>query len=144
MTGKLLRTSSAQADLALLILRLVVGAIFIAHGAQKLFVFGLEGLQGAFGQMGIPAAGVVAPLVAVGELAGGFALMAGVLTRLVGVALALIMLGAILIVHLSAGFFAPEGIEFPLVLLGGALALAVGGAGAWSVDAVLAQRSTTA
>lgn len=144
MNTKLLRTSTTQMDTALLILRLVIGVIFIAHGGQKLLVFGIEGLQGAFAQMGIPAAGVIAPLVAIGELTGGIALVAGVLTRLVGVGLAVIMLGAILIAHAPAGFFAPDGFEFPLVLLGGALALAVAGAGGWSVDGMLARRSTTA
>lgn len=144
MSPKLFKTTRTQVDAALLVLRLVVGAIFIAHGGQKLFVFGLEGVQGAFGQMGVPAAALAGPLVAFVEFFGGIAVVLGALTRPFGVALAVTMLGAMLLVHLPAGFFAPQGIEFPLALLGGAAALAIAGGGAWSVDAALARRVGTA
>ncbi len=133
-------TTPARADLGLAVLRLTTGAIFAAHGAQKLFVYGFGGVTGAFGGMGIPLPGVTGPLTGLVELLGGLALIAGLLTRLAGLGLAVAMLGAIGFVHLAGGFFAPNGVEFPLALLGAALALAVTGAGRFSLDGVIAHR----
>jgi len=139
------RTSTGRAlDLGLLVLRAVIGAIFVAHGAQKLFVFGIAGVTGGFESMGVPLAGVMGPAVALTEFLGGITLIAGLLTRVTGVALAGIMLGAALLVHLPAGFFLPNGYEFVLVLMAGAGALALTGAGAFSVDALIARRADSA
>lgn len=133
--------SKRQIDLGLTILRLVVGVIFVAHGGQKLFVFGFDGVAGAFSQMGIPMAGFLGPFVAFVELFGGFALAAGLLTRLAAFGLASTMVVAILVAHLKSGFFNPAGVEYPLLLLGSTLLLTITGAGAWSIDSMIGRPS---
>ena len=139
---KLFRPTTAnQLDLGLAILRVVTGIVLTAHGAQKLFVFGFDGVAGGFGQMGIPMAGVLGPLVALGEFFGGLGLIAGLLTRVAGVGLAAIMLGATLIVHRTAGFFMPNGYEFTLTLLASVVTLAITGAGRFSLDALISRRA---
>ena len=137
------RPAAARFDVALAVLRAVIGTVFIAHGGQKLVVFGLAGVAGAFGSMGIPLAGIVGPAVALVEFVGGLALVFGLLTRISAAALAVVMTGAVLLVHLPAGFFAPNGIEFSLTLFAASVALALTGAGRFSVDATLARRRPT-
>ena len=132
--------SNRQANIALTVLRVVVGATFIAHGAQKLFVYGFAGVSGAFAQMGVPAAGVMGPFIALLEFFGGIALVFGLLTRLAAFGLALDMLGAILLVHLKNGFFMPQGYEFVLALFAMSAALAFTGAGEFSLDSLIGRR----
>ena len=127
-----------RVNAALAILRIVVGAVFIAHGAQKLFVFGLAGVVGAFGQMGVPLPGVTGPAIAFLEFFGGIALVLGLLTQPVALLIAVDMLGAIALVKINKGLVG--GYEFELSLLGSALVLALAGAGEYSLDRVLAAR----
>jgi putative oxidoreductase len=135
---------AGRPGLGLAILRVVVGIIFVAHGAQKFFQFGIPGVVSGFAQMGIPMPGIVAPLIAGLELGGGALLILGLLTPLVALLLAADMLGAILLVHLRAGFFLPNGYEFALILLAACLTLALAGPGTAAVDNALFERRRTA
>lgn len=126
---------------AITVLRVILGFLFAAHGWQKFNEWTIAGTQAAFTQMGVPAANISAPLVAGLELAGGVALILGVLTRVVAALLALNMIGALLLVHAPAGVFADKGgYELVLLLGAAALALALTGAGRVSVDRVLFAR----
>jgi putative oxidoreductase len=126
------------------ILRIVTGFLFAAHGWQKFYEFTIPGTQAAFTQMGVPAAQVAAPVVATLELVGGIALILGVLTRVFAVLLAVDMLGALFLVHASAGVFAATGgYELVLLLAAAALAVALVGAGKVSVDKVLFGRASS-
>lgn len=124
------------------ILRVALGVVFFAHGWQKIFDYTIPGTQGAFAQMGIPAAQVIAPGIAFLELVGGAALILGALAKVFSALLALDMLGALFLVHAPAGIFADKGgYELVLVLAAGAMALAVVGAGRLSVDSLVFGRS---
>jgi putative oxidoreductase len=129
--------SPRQLGLGLAALRVAVATIFIRHGVQKLFVFGFAGVTGAFTHMGVPFPGVTGPFIGILEFFGGLALLIGFLTRLVTLGLVFDMLGAILLVKLKGGF---SGYELEFLLLGSSLALALTGAGRFSVDALLAGR----
>lgn len=127
-----------------MLLRVVVGFLFAAHGWQKYVQFTLDGTTAAFGQMGVPAAGLVAPVVATLELVGGIALMLGVLTRVFAALLALNMIGALVLVHAPAGVFVENGgFELVLALAAGAAAIALMGPGRIAVDRFILVRSRT-
>jgi putative oxidoreductase len=140
-------------DVGLLILRIVLGIIFIGHGSQKLFgAFGgpgIAGVTGFFGSLGIPMPGVMAWVVGLFEFLGGWYVLLGFLTSLGGVMITCVMLGAIATVHISKGFWNGKGgMEFPLALIAAALALVFAGPGRYSVegassDVVVRTRTTT-
>jgi putative oxidoreductase len=135
-----MRNLTRTPDGALAVLRVVVGGVFVAHGLQKLLVFGLGGLAGFMAQQGIPLPYPSAVAVTAAELLGGLALTAGLFTRLAALPLAFSMLVALVAVHLKGGFFLPSGVEYTLVLFAASLAFALAGPGAWSVDGLLARR----
>ena len=125
----------ASTTVGLTVLRVVLGFLFAAHGWQKFYEWTIGGTQAAFGDMGIPLAQAAAPIVATLELAGGIALIIGVLVRPIAALLTLNMLGALLLVHVSGGIFVETG-GFELVLILGAASVAVAllGPGRVSVD----------
>jgi putative oxidoreductase len=132
-------------DLALLLARVAVGLVFVAHGWQKLFTNGIDGTAAFFDQVGVPAASAAAWFAAVVELAGGAALVVGVAVPVAGLLLLVNMLGALVFVHAGAGLFVDQGgYELVLTLGAAALLLAVLGAGRYSVDHLLTGRRRTA
>ena len=142
MNGR--RKSSQHIDLALFVLRLVIGVVFIAHGWQKLFIFGPAGAGAGFAAMGVPLPSIMGPLVGVVECVCGAAVIFGVLTRVTSLALACDVLGAIVFFHAKHGFFVPMGIEFVLTLFGSAITLWLAGPGEFSIDALVARRRADA
>lgn len=132
--------SARQLGLGIALVRVMTGVIFMAHGSLKFFVMGIPATTGFFDQVGVPAPSLMAPFVATLELAGGLALVIGLLTRLAALGLAIDMLVAIVLVRLKGGFFVPNGAEFELLLCVACVALVVAGAGALSVDEAIARR----
>lgn len=137
------RVMSTRAGWAPLALRLPVGIIFAAHGAQKLFGwfggYGLTGTAQWMESIGL-APGVLMVLLAGGaEFFGGLALILGLLVRPAALALSVAMLVAILTVHIGHGLFmSNNGYEFALALLAASVSLLISGAGRASVDAAIA------
>lgn len=122
-------------DLSLLIVRVAVGVIFVAHGAQKLFgAFGGPGLEGVVEQMGTP----LGYAVTIGEFFGGIGLVIGFLSRFSAAALIVIMVGAIATVHGKNGFFMSNGgLEYNLALIGLLAPVLIAGPGRFSVGRFL-------
>lgn len=137
-------TIERRLDVALLVLRLVLAAVFITHGYAKLFGMGVSGVTGFFTSIGVPLPGVAAPIIAVLEFIGGIALLLGAFTRVAAFLLACDMLGAIILVHAAHGYGAPKGVESVLGNFGMAVAIALLGAGAYSIDALLSRRHSPA
>jgi len=135
-------------SLVLTLQRTVLATVILAHGLQKAFGwfhgFGFRGTIAWFGSINVPAA--LALLVILAETVGAAALFAGAATRFAAAGIALVMIGAIFLWHLPNGFYMNwggsqkgEGIEFFVLALALALPLVVRGAGALSVDGVLAR-----
>lgn len=140
---RLLATSAGWAPLAL---RIPIGIVFVAHGAQKLFGafggYGLEGTGQFMASLGLSPGYLMALLAGSAEFLGGLALLLGLLVRPASAVLAITMLVAIATVHLDKGLFmANNGYEFALALLAAAVSLVISGAGNASVDATLARRA---
>jgi putative oxidoreductase len=139
---RMLATTARWSPLAL---RVPIGIIFIAHGAQKLFRafggYGLEGTGQFMESLGLTPGYLMALLAGSAEFFGGLALLFGVLVRPAAAALAFAMLVAIFSAHIGKGLFmANNGYEFGLALLAATVSLLISGAGRWSVDAALAAR----
>ena len=134
-----------KAGSAAFILRVPVGLILAAHGAQKLFGwFGGNGLAGTaqwLSSMGIEPGYLMAFLAGGAEFFGGLALVIGLLTRPAALVAAFTMLVAIFSVHIGNGLFAADGgYEYALILFVALIALAVQGGGYLSVDKALSEK----
>ena len=136
------RLLTTRDDLGQLALRLPLGAIFIAHGAQKLFGsfggYGLEGTGQYMASLGLNPGYLMALMAGSAEFFGGVALVVGLLVRPAGMILSLTMLVAIVTAHLGNGLFMSNGgYEFALALLAGSIAMAANGAGGYSLDRLI-------
>ncbi|WP_078411254.1 DoxX family protein [Priestia abyssalis] len=129
-------------SLGLLLIRLVIGLSFMAHGVQKLFGwfggYGLKGTGGWFESIGMKPGVTMALLAGLAELAGGTLFALGLLTPLAGILIAGTMVIAIVKVHGPNGYWATQnGYEYNLMLLMTSIAVALTGAGQYSLDALL-------
>ena len=134
----------SDAGLAALALRVPVGVILAAHGAQKLFGwfggYGLEGTGQWMASIGLEPGYLMALLAGSAEFYGGLALVLGLLTRPAAVVSAFTMLVAIFSVHFEHGLFLTNnGYEYALALFAATVALTIQGAGSFSVDNAIAK-----
>jgi putative oxidoreductase len=143
-----IKLQQSAESFGLLLLRISLGTIFIAHGSQKLFgAFGGYGLTATFKafeeKLGIPP--ILTVLAIIAEFGGGIGVLCGFLTRLSALGIASVMAVAIYKVHAVNGFFLNiecvpgkgPGIEYNVALIGMALALVFTGAGAWAIDRLI-------
>ncbi|ASP48630.1 DoxX family protein [Cognaticolwellia beringensis] len=142
LLAKLTRSNAGYSALAL---RLPIGIIFMAHGAQKLFGwfggYGLEGTGGWMESIGLAPGFIMALLAGSAEFFGGLFILLGLLTRPAAIALSLTMVVAIFSVHFANGLFmSNNGYEFGLALLAASVSLAFSGSGKLALDNVLAKK----
>ncbi|MBH9967325.1 oxidoreductase [Bacillus sp. MKU004] len=129
-------------SLGLLIIRLVIGVLFIGHGAQKLFGWfgghGLKGTGGWFESIGMKPGVTLALLAGLSEFVGGLLFVLGLLTPLAGILIAATMLMAIIKVHGQNGIWVTSnGYEYNLTLIAVAIGVALIGPGQYALDAFL-------
>jgi putative oxidoreductase len=145
MLKKLMRTEGDEGGC---IARLMLGAVFFPHGAQKALGWfgglGFSGTLDAFAGMGMPKAVVV--LIILGEFLGSIGLIVGLLGRVAAFGITAIMLGAIFLVHAQFGFFMNwfgnqkgEGIEYHLLAIALAMIVLIKGSGCCSLDRMLSK-----
>lgn len=129
-------------DVGLLLIRLVVGLLFVGHGAQKLFGwfggYGLKGTGGWFDSIGMKPGVALALLAGLAEFVGGLLFVLGFLTPVAGILLAVTMLMAIVKVHAANGLWSTaNGYEYNLTLIAVTVGIALIGPGAFAIDALL-------
>ncbi|MGQ7786057.1 DoxX family protein [Nesterenkonia sp. PF2B19] len=129
----------ALTDLALLVARVALGVILVAHGWQKFDEWTVAGTAASFEGMGVPAASVSAAVVTGAELIGGVLLIVGLFTPIAAAVNAVSMVVALFLVHAPAGLFVSEGgYELVLAIFAGLVILVATGAGRFSVDRLIA------
>jgi putative oxidoreductase len=132
--------STRLRNYGLLVLRVVIGVIFFAHGYMKFFKMGIGGTTGFFASVGVPAPTLAAWFETFVEMIGGIAFILGIFTLPFGLALTLGMSGAIMFAKRGGGLVGPKGFELELALLAAALAIALTGPGALSLRNALRRR----
>ena len=145
-TSLLNKLTKSNASWSTLVLRIPVGLIFMAHGAQKLFAwfggYGLEGTGQWMESIGLGPGYLMALMAGSAEFFGGLLIIIGLLTRPTALVLAFTMVVAILTVHIENGLFmSNNGYEFGLSLIIISLALTLQGAGRVSLDNIIAKRT---
>ena len=136
MVAEMRVRDNSAIDVALLLARIIVGVVFMAHGAQVLFgAFGGPGLSAFVGMMG-----PIGYLVAIGQFFGGLGILVGFLSRFSAASIIVIMLGAIAMVHWKVGFFMNwmanqpgEGFEYHLLAIGILLVILIVGPGRYAL-----------
>ncbi len=147
MLNKLFQTEN---DTATMILRVLLGVVFLPHGMQKLLGwfggYGFSGTYGFFTGNGIPA--LFAVLAILAEGLGSLGLLTGFLTRVAALGIGTNMVVAVLMIHHKFGFFMNwdgkqpgEGIEYHILVIAIALALIIKGGGKWSIDGLIAGKT---
>ena len=145
MKALIQKLAQSKAGFGALALRVPVGVIFMAHGAQKLFGwfggYGLEGTGQWMASIGLGPGMLMAFLAGSAEFFGGLFILLGLLTRPAAAVLAVTMLVAIFSVHFENGLFmSNNGYEFGLALLAASVSLAFSGAGKAAIDEILAKK----
>ena len=145
-TSLIQKITNTTSGIASTILRIPVGLILMAHGAQKLFGafggYGLEGTGQFMASLGLEPGYLMALLAGSAEFFGGVALVIGLLVRPASIVVAFTMLIAIFTVHISNGLFmSNNGYEYALTLLIVAVSLAFSGAGSFSVDKAISAKN---
>ncbi|VXB99399.1 DoxX family protein [Citricoccus sp. K5] len=141
--SRLLPLPTPVRDWGLLVTRVVLGVVLVAHGWQKFTEWGIAGTTASFQEMGVPAPPVSALIASIVELGGGILLILGLFTTVAGILAALTMLGAVLFVHAPHGVFvAGNGWELVAVIGLASLVFALVGPGRLSLDTVIAGRRT--
>ncbi|GMM90862.1 DoxX family protein [Vibrio fortis] len=145
MKALIQKLAQSNAGFGALALRVPVGIIFMAHGAQKLFGwfggYGLEGTGQWMASIGLGPGVLMAFLAGSAEFFGGLFILLGLLTRPAAASLAITMLVAIFAVHFENGLFmSNNGYEFGLALLAASVSLAFSGAGKAAIDETIAKK----
>jgi putative oxidoreductase len=147
MVKKIFQTDD---DISRFVLRVLLGIVFLPHGAQKIFGWfgghGFSGTMEGFEKMGIPA--FLAVLAILAESLGPLGLITGLFTRIAAFGIATNMVVAVILLHFKYGFFMNwfgkqqgEGFEYHILVIAIAIALMIKGAGRWSIDGLIAKKT---
>lgn len=147
MLNKLLNCDCGErfADIGPLVLRVALGAIFVWHGYDKVFTAGIGNVSGFLGGLGIPLPGIMAYILAYGELIGGILLILGLFTHWAAKFALVVGLVALFTVHLKNGFSVGNGgYEYIMLITAAAISVLITGAGKYSLDAMWRKKQDAA